>query len=135
MPRSLRECACRAHSDADRSDRTCFPLGRVTECWCNAIVLLRSDNAGRTFARVGDRPVASIPIRQEVDQGHNRGFFEPSNIVKRGDFYFALIHTEPEGAQAAGTCLFRTDEPVAAGGVAVTTARDFRQTSIPTGTT
>ncbi len=80
------------------------------ECWYNAIVLLRSDNAGRTFSRVGKRPVASIPIRQDIDQGHNRGFFEPSNIVKRGDAYFALIRAGPEGAQKAGTCLFRTDD-------------------------
>ncbi|MBV9287423.1 MAG: hypothetical protein JO288_06305 [Hyphomicrobiales bacterium] len=80
------------------------------ECWYNAIVLLRSDDGGRTFARVGDRPVASIPIRQDVDQGHNRGFFEPSNILKRGDAYFALIRAGSEGAQQAGTCLFRTDD-------------------------
>ena len=80
------------------------------QCWWNAIVLLRSDDAGRSFSRVGERPVASIPIRQDVDQGHSRGFFEPSNIVKRGDQYFALIRAGPEGAQKAGTCLFRTDD-------------------------
>jgi hypothetical protein len=80
------------------------------ECWYNAIVLLRSDDAGRTFSRVGERPVASVPIRQDVDQGHNRGFFEPTNIVKRGAAYFALIRTGPEGAQEPGTCLFRTDD-------------------------
>ncbi len=79
-------------------------------CWFNAIVLLRSDDAGRTFRRVGERPVASVPIRQDVDQGHNRGFFEPSNIVKRGSEYFALIRTGSEGEQKSGTCLFRTDD-------------------------
>ena len=66
------------------------------ERWYNAIVLLRSDDAGHTFSRVGERPVASIPIRQDVDQGHNRGFFEPTNIVKRGGAYFALIRAGPE---------------------------------------
>lgn len=80
------------------------------QCWYNAIVLLRSDDAGLTFSRIGERPVASIPIRQDVDQGHNRGFFEPTNIVKRGNAYFALIRTGPEGAQEPGTCLFRTDD-------------------------
>ena len=59
------------------------------QCWYNAIVLLRSDDAGLKFSRIGERPVASIPVRQDVDQGHNRGFFEPTNIVKRGDAYFA----------------------------------------------
>ena len=80
------------------------------QCWYNAIVLLRSDDAGRSFLRIGERPVASIPIRQDVDQGHNRGYFEPSNIIKRGDDYFALIRAGPEGAQKAGTCLFHTDD-------------------------
>src|SRR5208337_1130528 len=80
------------------------------ECWYNAIVLLRSDDAGRTFSRVGERPVAAIPIRQDVDQGHSRGFFEPTNIIKRGDAFFTLIRAGPEGPQKAGTCLFRTDD-------------------------
>ena len=80
------------------------------ECWWNAIVLLRSDDGGRSFSRVGDRPVATIPSRQDVDQGHSRGFYEPGNIVKRGDAYYALIRAGGEGAQQAGTCLFRTND-------------------------
>ena len=80
------------------------------ECWYNAIVPLRSDDGGQTFSRVGERPIATIPIRQDVDQGHPRGFFEPSNIIKRGDAFFTLIRVGPEGPQKAGTCLFRTDD-------------------------
>jgi len=80
------------------------------ECWWNAIVLLRSDDGARSFSRVGNRPVATIPSRQDVDQGHSRGFYEPSNIVKRGDAYYALIRAGAEGAQQAGTCLFRADD-------------------------
>jgi hypothetical protein len=79
-------------------------------CWYNAIVPLRSDDSGLTFSRVGNRPVASIPIRQDVDQGHSRGFFEPTNIIKRGDAFFTLIRTGAEGRQKAGTCLFRTTD-------------------------
>jgi hypothetical protein len=48
------------------------------ECWWNAIVLLRSADGGRSFSRVGDRPVATIPSRQDVDQGHSRGFYAVS---------------------------------------------------------
>ena len=81
------------------------------ECWYNAIVPLRSYDGGLTFSRVGKRPVATIPIRQDVDQGHPRGFFEPTNIVKRGDAFFTLIRVGAEGSQAAGTCLFRADDP------------------------
>jgi hypothetical protein len=80
------------------------------ECWWNAIVLLRSDDSGRSFSRVGNRPIATIPSRQDVDQGHSRGFYEPSNVVKRGDTYYALIRAGAEGAQRAGTCLFRADD-------------------------
>jgi hypothetical protein len=81
-----------------------------TECWWNAIVLLRSDDGGRSFSGVGDHPVATIPSRQDVDQGHSRGFYEPSNIVKHGDAYYALIRASAEGAEPAGTCLFRTED-------------------------
>ncbi|HXZ16842.1 MAG TPA: hypothetical protein VEH77_12860 [Roseiarcus sp.] len=80
------------------------------ECWWNAIAPLRSDDGGATFARVGERPVATIPIKQDVDQGRPRGFFEPTNIVKRDDGYFALIRAAAEGAQKAGHCLFRADD-------------------------
>ena len=80
------------------------------ECWYNAIVPLRSDDGGQTFSRVGERPVATIPIRQDVDQGHSRGFFEPTNIIKRGDAFFALFRAGAEGRQKAGTCLFRTTD-------------------------
>ena len=71
---------------------------------------LRSDDGGQTFSRVGERPVATIPIRQDVDQGHSRGFFEPTNIIKRGDAFFALFRAGAEGRQKAGTCLFRTTD-------------------------
>ncbi len=79
-------------------------------CWWNAIVLLRSDDAGQKFVRIGERPVASLPARQDVDQGHNRGFFEPSNMIKRDSAYFVIIRAGPEGAQRAGSCLFRTED-------------------------
>jgi len=79
-------------------------------CWWNAIVPLRSDDGGLTFSRIGERPVATIPIRQDVDQGHARGFFEPTNIVRRGYAFFVLIRATREGPQEAGTCLFRTDD-------------------------
>ena len=80
------------------------------ECWYNAIVPLRSDDGGETFSRVGERPVATLPIRQDVDQGHPRGFFEPTNIIKRGDAFFTLIRAGAESPQKAGTCLFRADD-------------------------
>ena len=80
------------------------------ECWYNAIVPLRSDDGGEAFSRIGERPVATLPIRQDVDQGHPRGFFEPTNIIKRGDAFFTLIRAGAEGPQKAGTCLFRADD-------------------------
>ena len=77
---------------------------------------------------MGDRPVATIPSRQDVDQGHSRGFYEPSNIVKRGDAYYALIRAGAEGAQKVGTCLFRTDDLTRPNPGASSTARDFPRT-------
>ena len=94
---------------ADRHPGRCR-FSTYFECWYNAVVPLRSDDEGETFSRVGDRPIASIPIREDIDQGHPRGFFEPTNIIRRRDAFFALIRATAEGPQKAGTCLFRTDD-------------------------
>ena len=80
------------------------------QCWYNAVVPLKSIDGGRRFEKMGERPVATIPIRQNIDQGKNRGFFEPSNIIRYNGYYYALIRTGNEGAQKAGTCVFRTPD-------------------------
>lgn len=82
-----------------------------TPCWYNAITYARSDDGGRTFSQ-SDPPavVAAPPFRQDVGQGRPRGFFNPTNIIKRDAYWYALIHTTGWDGQAAGSCLFRTPD-------------------------
>jgi len=79
------------------------------QCWYNSIVLLKSVDAGRTFARIpGAMPIANADFTHAERQGEPRGFFEPSNIIKKGGFFYTLIFTAGAGEQKRGTCLFRT---------------------------
>lgn len=97
-----------AHSHPGRCRFTAY-----LPCWWNAVLELRVPDADApfTFRRV----VAAAPFRQEVGQGRHRGFFNPSNVLEREAFGYALIATSgwnaAEGgfAQPAGACLFRTD--------------------------
>jgi len=92
---------------ADKHPDRCKFLS-YNACWYNTIGLVRSDDEGRSFERVGNKPIAAPAFRQEVDQGRPRGFFGPSNILKNDGYYFSLIRTTGGAAQPSGTCLFRT---------------------------
>ncbi|MDP4022764.1 hypothetical protein Q8W71_09030 [Methylobacterium sp. NEAU 140] len=86
------------------------------ECWYNTITAAASTDGGRSFARRSPPTVvAGAPFRQEVDQGHHRGFFNPSNIVADGRWRYFLASTtgwdRPGSDQEAGVCLFRSDDP------------------------
>ena len=80
-------------------------------CWYNVITYARSDDGGRTFSQ-SDPPavVAAPPFRQDVGQGRQRGFFNPTNIIKRDGYWYALMHTTGWDGQSAGSCLFRTPD-------------------------
>ena len=82
-----------------------------TSCWYNVITYARSDDGGRSFTQ-SDPPavVAAPPFRQDVGQGRPRGFFNPTNILKRGAYWYALIQTTGWDEQPAGSCLFRTSD-------------------------
>lgn len=86
------------------------------ECWYNSIVAARSTDGGLSFTRAAPPVVvAGAPFRQEVGQGHHRGFFNPSNIFADGPWRYFLASTTgwtlPGSDQSAGICLFRTDNP------------------------
>ena len=81
------------------------------ECWRNAIVELRSEDGGRSFVRVG--LVAGLPYRFSSRDGRRAGYFNPSNVVRRGDWLYAFVWAERFGAQRRGACLMR--RPVAGG--------------------
>ncbi|HEX8418044.1 MAG TPA: hypothetical protein VF641_10625 [Methylobacterium sp.] len=86
------------------------------ECWYNTLVAASSTDGGRSFVRAAPPVVvAGAPFRQEVGQGRHRGFFNPSNIVSDGRWRYVFASTtgwDHSGSdQAAGVCLFRSDDP------------------------
>ncbi|MDF2600515.1 MAG: hypothetical protein K0Q54_3338 [Methylobacterium brachiatum] len=92
------------------------PAGSYMACWYNTITAAASADGGRSFLRRNPPVVvAGAPFRQEVDQGRHRGFFNPSNIVAEGRWRYVLVSTtgwdRPGSDQAAGLCLFRSDDP------------------------
>jgi hypothetical protein len=82
------------------------PTRRYFDCWYNAIVGAVSNDDGFHFVRAG---VVAAPIyRYNPVAGHPVGYFNPSNIVKHGDEYYAMIFAEGIGQQERGVCLLRT---------------------------
>ncbi len=82
------------------------------QCWFNTVLEVGSIDGGDDFNRPA-AVVASAPFRQDQDQGRHRGFFNPSNIVADGPYYYFMASTTgwTDGDQAGGVCLFRSDRP------------------------
>lgn len=90
--------------------------GRYVDCWYNVISQAVSRDGGRSFRFERDAPplVAAVPYRFERDARRHVGFFNPTNIVRHGEAWYAMVSTGGVGAQAYGNCLLRTtrlDEP------------------------
>ena len=85
------------------------PSSSYERCWYNAITLARSANGGRTFTRVRSprQLVAAVPYRYRPDSGPY-GLFQPSNIVRKGGYYYALLQASRYELQQQGSCLIRT---------------------------
>lgn len=81
-------------------------------CLFNSVLGASSNDGGALF-RLSANPVvvASAPFTQDVDQGRQRGFFNPSNIVTIGPHSFFMASTTGFDGQPAGVCLFRTSTP------------------------
>lgn len=80
------------------------------QCWYNVLRFLISKDDGRTFSYANDKVIAP-DIRQDSDQGRNRGFFAPSNIVRSGNFLYFVAYTTGTSRQPRGSCLFRAPVP------------------------
>lgn len=83
------------------------PSGEYLLCWYNAITHIQSFNGGSSWSKPASYLVASAPY-QYVPDGGPFGYFQPSNIILKSGFYYALFHAEAHGAQAVGTCVMRT---------------------------
>jgi hypothetical protein len=94
-----------------RRDRC--PLGSYADCWYNGVIEVQSQDGGHSFTRIGGGAdlVAALPVRFQGDAGRRLGYFNPSNIVQRGDRLYAFVFAEAFGLQRRGPCLF--SRPVA----------------------
>jgi hypothetical protein len=82
-------------------------------CWYNSIVLLKSDDLGRTFHRVDhDEAVIAPNFTDAVGQGHPRGYTSPTNLVRSGDYLYTLIGYAGSEKTDTGRCVLRTRLPV-----------------------
>jgi hypothetical protein len=87
------------------------PSGVYLRCWYNAVTLARSGDGGQTFVHARPPPghlVAALPYQYAPDAGRV-GVFQPSNIVEKDGYYYALVATSRYQQQAAGACLMRTN--------------------------
>jgi hypothetical protein len=87
------------------------PSASLEQCLYNAVTMVRSIDGGRTFTHVATPPghlVAALPYRYRPDAGPF-GPFEPSNIVSKDGYYYALFSTRNYRLQQGGACLMRTN--------------------------
>lgn len=99
------------HADDFRRCTASDELG----CWYNTILSYRSNDGGRAFTKTKPLVMAAAPFRQDVEQGRHRGFFNPSNIVSDGSYFYTLVSTTGWNGQPYGNCLFRSSDPARAG--------------------
>jgi hypothetical protein len=87
------------------------PSGQYMDCWYNTITYAVSTDGGRSFKALPgpERFVAGVPYRYDPTRGQRSGLFNPSNIVRRGDYFYTMLSAAPQGDQQAGICLMRTD--------------------------
>ena len=87
------------------------PSASYQKCWYNAITTATSSDAGESFSQQPPpaRIAASVPYRYVPDAGPY-GIFQPSNIIKKDGFYYALLQAESFGEQRTGTCAMRTPD-------------------------
>jgi hypothetical protein len=87
-----------------------------SSCWYNSLVLLKSDDFGRTFHRFDQSKEALVApdFVETLGQGHPRGYTSPTNLVRWGDYLYTLVgYSGPEKGDS-GRCVLRTRLPVTA---------------------
>jgi hypothetical protein len=94
------------------------PTGRYIDCWYNAITMAESRDGGASFTLLdrSRRLVAAVPYPYDRNRGQHVGYFNPTNIIERDGFLYAMVFAEEVGVQRHGSCLMRTahiDDPKA----------------------
>jgi hypothetical protein len=79
-------------------------------CWYNAIALAHSSDAGRSYRqRRAPRQLVAAPSRRYRHGTGPTGVFAPSNLVRRGKYFYALARVR-EPNVSPGDCLLRSGD-------------------------
>lgn len=81
-------------------------------CWYNTILYAVSHDGGERFSLAphDKRLVAGLSTAYDPSYRSNVGFFNPSNILKSGEFHYFFAFTSGDRSQPRGSCLFRTKD-------------------------
>jgi hypothetical protein len=87
------------------------PSGIYLHCWENSLTLAISRDGGRSFKRARENGglVAALPSPYRGDQGKPIGYFNPTNIIKHQDYYYAMFSMITRNPDTSGICLMRTN--------------------------
>ena len=87
------------------------PCGNATNCWYNSITTVSSADSGKTYTHLTapSHLVAASPYQSTYPTNHVPfGIFGGSNIIKKGGFYYAMVHLETHLLQEWGAGIMRT---------------------------
>jgi hypothetical protein len=96
----------------------CATPNTLANCWWNTVTMAVSQDGGASFVAPGPPAnlVASLPYPYDIgNTAGAAGYNQPTNIIKVGDFYYAMIGDWPYKTQKYGPCLIRTADPFDAG--------------------
>ncbi len=110
-----RRIAALVHSeyDAEEIPGMCATPTDTNNCWWNTITFAQSLDGGYSFTvpKPPGNLVAAVPYRYVVgNRAGAHGYNTPTNILKIGGAYYALINDWPYRAQKYGPCLIRTSD-------------------------
>ncbi len=84
-------------------------------CWRNSISLAISTNGGATYKLAESQHlIAALPYKYDPQAPSNTGYFNPSNIIRHNNYYYAMFSTIGYKAQKRGLCVIRShksDDP------------------------
>lgn len=112
-----------SHNDCNYGDES-----EYWKCWYNSLSGVISVDGGVSYGHAA--APGQMLLRSPFDYDKGRvggnfsGFFEPSNIIRRGDYYYALVMSLNNGGEN-GACLMRTTDLADAGGWRLWNGNDF----------
>jgi hypothetical protein len=89
--------------------RLLCPSGTYVACWQNSITFAISTDGGFTFnaPTPPNNLIASLPYTYTPEVGRPIGYFQPTNIVRLGEYFYFMFYAADFGLQKRGMCVAR----------------------------